>query len=84
MTDIVAGATTTYVQHDGKPFGAELLESLERMKGASAAETSAVAMITSGISSLSGFKARNGSLHEATEHVLDVLIEKIETVLDGD
>jgi|TARA_R110000824_G_scaffold401771_1_gene615316 hypothetical protein len=84
MTDIAASATKTYVQPDGKPFGQDLLESLEKMKGASPSETSAIAMIATGISSLSGIKARNGNLHGATEHVLDVLNEKIDVLLDDD
>jgi len=82
MTDIAASATKTYMQPDGKPFGEDLLRSLRGMQGASPSETSAIAMITSGVSSLSMIKLREGGLHTSTEAVLDGLNEEIDVLLD--
>ena len=84
MTDTAASTAKTFVQPDGKPFGGDLLRSLKGMQGASPSETSAIAMIASGVSSLSMVKARSGALHASTENMLDGLNEEIDLLLDTD
>lgn len=84
MSDIEAGTAKTHVQPGGKPFGEDLLNALKGMRGASPSETSALAMIAIGISSLSMVKARSGALHDSTENMLDGLNEGIDILLDTD